>query len=209
MADVFLNLVFVIFSIMLAMIGAIIGAWLQHRYWIRQNQENSRTERKNAAFAVAHRAAELIDRRIHRQRRILWAVLGRNSNEIENERLAYKAAVDEWMGSLGRIKAELWTSFGRNESFYIEEGIHDSLMKNGRKIEIAIRNNNISGLSGAENELNVTNYRSFLFIQELLSRAQNENIRGLENRNSLLYSNWDNLSYSYLISRLFGLINSR
>jgi hypothetical protein len=206
MADIFLNLIFVVFSIILAIFGAIVGAWLQHRYWIRQNQENSRTERKNAAFAVAHRTAELIDKRIHRQRRILWAVLGRNPAEIENERLAYKAAVDEWMASLGRIKAELWTSFGKTESFSFEEDIHDLLAANGRKIELSIRNNSITAISGAENELNIISYRSFLYIQNLLSRAQNENIRGLENRNALLYSNWENLSYHYLFSRLFGLV---
>ncbi len=208
-SDILVSLIFTIFSIFLAILGAMIGARLQHRYWIRQNHETNRTERKNAAFSVAHRTLELIDRRINRQRRVLWAIRRGHPEDIEQERIAYKSAIDEWMENLGRLKAELWTSYGKDESDYIGDYIHNLIANNGRKIEEALRLKSKQPLTKIDEELNFISYRSFMFVQDLLSRAHEEKIRGLEDNYKVIYKNWENLSHSYLIARLFGISNYR
>ena len=205
MSDVLLNILFIIFTIFLAIIGAFIGAWLQHRNWIRQNKENDRQERMQAAFSIAHQVATLIGKRTHRQRRIIWAIQSGNDDEIENERIEYKKSVDEWMQNLGRIKSELWTYYGKTESFSFEQDVHDLLASNGRKIEYCISNKKAIKIHEIEKDLDFITYKCFLFSQELLHRAQEQNIRGLQNRHLLIYSNWSNLSYSYLLNRLFGI----
>lgn len=205
LSDITINFLFATFAIALAILGAIIGAWLQHRYWVRQNQFIKREERVRAAFSVAHRTIEAVDRRITRQRRFLWAIKSGVAEEIERDRISYRAAVDEWMENLGKLKAELWTSFGREEAFFLGEDIHSRLAENGREIEKALRKNNARSFHSIEHELSKISYRSFMFTQDLLDRTHKEKIRGLDNKHLLNYSNWSNLTHSYLIARLFGV----
>ena len=95
-----------------ALLLAVAAAWLQHRYWVHQNFEKRREEQKTAASAIAYELAHLLDRRLYRQRRFLWALRSGGDAAIEEARAEYQKILFEWNDNFGRIKAALWTSFG-------------------------------------------------------------------------------------------------
>lgn len=200
-----LDLVPIIFAIALAILGAIIGAWLQHRNWHRQRSEELREERTQRALSVAENIARLVDRRLYRQRRLLWALQRGDLDEIAVARQDYKDAVFEWMDNLGRIKAELWSSFDQHTATSFERQVHDKFAKIGREIEAAIRSSADNKLVQEEKKLNVLGYSSYRFVHSLLERISDENINGLSGKDSISFDNWNNLSSLVLLKRLFGL----
>lgn len=95
MGEVLLNFLFLVLSLALAVAGTAVGAWLQHRSWKHQHWEKIRTDRAEAALATVERASALIDKRLYRQRRLLWAIRRGDCTELEAERLEYRTAVFE------------------------------------------------------------------------------------------------------------------
>lgn len=205
MSDMALNFVFLILSLILAAIGAAVAAWLQHRSWVNQNWEQLRSERSKAALATVQRTSELIDRRLHSQRRLLWALREGERRKIEDRRNDYVAVIQEWMGSLGRTKAELWNAFGKYAAIDFERDIHDAFARNGRALEARIKSKERGGLHKEESDLNELGRSSYEKIQTLLERIDSGNLNGLQGRERLAIDNWDNLSSIQLYKRLFGL----
>lgn len=154
MGEIAINLLFLVLSLLLAVLGTIVGAWLQHRSWMHQQWEKLREDRRRTALATVERASELVDKRLYRQRRLLWAIRGGDRAEIESERGEYRSVVFAWMDNLGRIKAELWTSFDRYTAINFEEELHDVFAKNGRRLELALRTGQGTKLVSEERELN-------------------------------------------------------
>jgi|SRR5665213_1237744 len=209
MGEVGVNFIFLILSLGLAVLGAAVGATLQHRSWKHQHWERLRKDRARAALATVERASELIDKRLYRQQRLLWAIRRRDSLEIEAARKEYQSAVYQWMDNLGRTKAELWTSFDRWTAVSFEEQLHDRFARNGRRIEVVLRTGWGTSLSDEEKDLNRLGRSAYQFMQNLLGRIQREEISGLQGRHELSYRNWDNLSSAFLWARLFGVMPSR
>lgn len=209
MSDALTNFLFLIISLLLAIIGAAVGAWLQHRSWVQQNWDKLRLERRSAALEVVQRASEFFDKRLYRQRRMLWAVRGRDPQQIEIERQEYRKAVFEWMDNLGRTKAELWASFDRWTAVRFENELHDPLAEIGRRIEAALRTANGTKLAAEERDLDRLGRRGYEFMQYLLQRIQDEDLEGLRGHHDLKINNWENLSLSFLLARLFGVAPSR
>lgn len=209
MGDAIANFIFLIISLLLAIAGAAVGAWLQHGSWVQQNWDKLRSERKASALVVVQRASELFDRRLYRQRRLLWAVRGGDPPQIERELEEYRSAVFAWMDNLGRTKAELWASFDRWTATSFERELHDPLAEIGRRIERALRTGHGTMLSAEERDLNRLGRDGYEFMQRLLERIQDEDLEGLAGRYRLALNNWENLSVAYLLARLFGLSHSR
>ncbi|MDB5481920.1 MAG: hypothetical protein JWO83_2973 [Caulobacteraceae bacterium] len=148
----------------------------------------------------------MVDKRLYRQRRFLWAIRRGSPVEIETERQEYRSALFQWMDNLGRTKAELWVSFDKWTAMSFETQIHDRLARNGRRIELALRTGHGTNLTDEERDLDRLGRSSYEFMHRLLERIQREEINGLEGRNELSYRNWDNLSSGFLLARLFGLV---
>src|SRR5665213_298359 len=172
MGEVGVNFIFLILSLGLAVLGAAVGATLQHRSWKHQHWERLRKDRARAALATVERASELIDKRLYRQQRLLWAIRRRDSLEIEAARKEYQSAVYQWMDNLGRTKAELWTSFDRWTAVSFEEQLHDRFARNGRRIEVVLRTGWGTSLSDEEKDLNRLGRSAYQFMQNLLGRIQ-------------------------------------
>jgi hypothetical protein len=209
MGEIAINFVFLVLSLSLAVVGTVVGAWLQHRSWKHQQWEKLREDRTQAALATVERASQLIDRRLYRQRRLLWAVRRGLAAEIEVEKDEYRSAVFQWMDNLGRTKAELWVSFDQWTAISFEDQLHDPFARNGARIERALRTRQGTRLSEEERELNRLGRSSYEFMQQLLGRIQREEINGLVGRYELSYRNWENLTSGFLLARLFGLAAAR
>lgn len=205
MGDAALNFLFLLISLSLAIIGAIVGAWLQHRSWMNQHWEKVREERTKAALLAVEDAAKLIDRRLYRQRRFLWAARRGPSPELTAARQDYQEVIFEWMDNLGRLKAELWLSFDRWTAVRFEGDVHDEFASVGRRIERAVRGGRPTPLGQEERQLDALGRSSYEFIHELLRRVATEDIRGLSGRDQVSFENWNNLSTGFLLRRLFGL----
>ncbi|MFN7111055.1 MAG: hypothetical protein ACK4M2_05410 [Brevundimonas sp.] len=209
MSDFGLNALFLVIGTLLAALTAIIAARLAHQNWQNQNWEQKREERRTAALSTVSTISHLIDRRLQRQRRFLWALRRKNPDDRESARLEYALAVTEWMDNLGRSKAALWADFDRYTMVSFEEDVHDEFARIGRSLEAAYRTGRPKPLIDEERDLNKLGRLTYEYTSDLLKKISSEDIRGLRDRWALTYENWDNLSSSYLLSRLFDLGGKR
>lgn len=205
MGDAALNFLFLLISLSLAIIGAAVGAWLQHRSWMNQHWETLREEKTRFAQIAVENVAKLVDRRLYRQRRLLWAARKGPSRELDSALKDYQDVVFEWMDNLGRLKAELWMSFERWVAVRFEEEIHDEFASIGRAIEGVVRSGKPASLGGEERRLDELGLFSNQLIHSLLVRISNGQIRGLDDRDRVSLDNWNNLTTGFLLRRLFGL----
>jgi hypothetical protein len=209
MSDFGLNALFLVIGTLLAALTAVVAARLAHQNWQNQNWEQRREERRAAALSTVSTISHLIDRRLQRQRRFLWAVRRGAPQDREEAKVEYAAAVTEWMDNLGRSKAALWADFDRYTMVRFEDEVHDEFARIGRALERAYRTGRPVSLSNEESALNALGRSAYEYISDLLRRVNAEDIRGLRDRWALTYENWDNLSTSYLLSRLFDLGGNR
>jgi hypothetical protein len=209
MSDFGLNALFLVIGTLLAALTAIIAARLAHQNWQNQNWEQKREERRTAALSTVSTISHLIDRRLQRQRKFLWALRRKNPDDRESARLEYALAVTEWMDNLGRSKAALWADFDRYTMVSFEEDVHDEFARIGRSLEAAYRTGIPKPLIYEERDLNKLGRLTYEYTSDLLKKISAEDIRGLRDRWALTYENWDNLSSSYLLSRLFDLGGKR
>jgi hypothetical protein len=209
MSDFGLNALFLVIGTLLAALTAIIAARLAHQNWQNQNWEQKREERRTAALSTVSTISHLIDRRLQRQRRFLWALRRKNPDDRDSARLEYALAVTEWMDNLGRSKAALWADFDRYTMVSFEEDVHDEFARIGRSLEAAYRTGIPKPLIDEERDLNKLGRLTYEYTSDLLKKISAEDIRGLRDRWALTYENWDNLSSSYLLSRLFDLGGKR
>jgi hypothetical protein len=205
MSELVISLALVAFSVLLTVVGALLGAAYQQRNWRFQNFEQFRQQRLSQASKTVDGLSKLIDRRLYRQRRLLWAVRSGDQSELSEALQNYREILFEWMDSLGQIKAELWLSFDKYTAIRFEEEVHDRFAALGRQIEHVIRTKSRSLLVQEERRLNVLGRSSYEFVHQLLRRISQEDLSGLTGRDHISFENWDNLSTGYLVKRLFGI----
>lgn len=208
-SDFGLNALFLVIGALLAAMTAVVAARLAHQNWQNQNWEQRRDERRTGALATVSTVSHLIDRRLYRQRKFLWALRSAKPDEIEAAREAYAIVVAEWMENLGRSKAALWSDFDRTTMIEFERDIHDSFARIGRSLEGSYRSGVAERLGREEADLNALGRTAYEFTANLMKRINSEDISGLRGRWELSYDNWDNLSSSHLLSRLFDLGRNR
>lgn len=190
-----------------AFLTAVVVAQMQHRSWQHQQWEKLRSDRTQAALVTVERALALIDKRVDRQRRFLWAIRRGHAKDLEVARREYLAAIVDWNDSFGQIAAELWVVFDRRTARHFESEVNDRLVRNGSHLEAAYRSGSKANLP--EQELNELAAKSRNFMRQLLSRIQREDLSGLTVRYEISYENWDNLTLAFLWRRLFGVVPPR
>ena len=80
-------------SVLLTMLGALLGASYQYRNWKYQHWERFRQQRVKEAAATVAELAKLMDRRLYRQRRLLWTTRLGTSRELEDALKDYREAI--------------------------------------------------------------------------------------------------------------------
>ncbi|MBM3542979.1 MAG: hypothetical protein FJX44_00500 [Alphaproteobacteria bacterium] len=193
-----------------ALLFAAIGAWLQHRYWIQQNFEKRREEQKTAASTVAYEVAKLLDRRLYRQRRFLWALLSGDDTAIEAARAEYDEILFEWNDNFGRIKAALWTSFVRDVMLQFES-LNDRFSASGSELEAVYLGRLPKDPTLRQNEgfLRILGYDNYQFVHECLTDVRIDHVGDLQLFSHVSQENWNRLTSSFLLRRLFGLAQQR
>lgn len=190
----------------LALIGIVIGAMLQFRNWKHQNRETIRKEQREAAVDVVQQLASLLDRRLYRQRRYLYALYHRaDSARLDEARKEYNFILFEWNDNLGRFKAILTVLFDMRQALNLE-GFHDRFQGTGKNLELYDRSGHADyPLHSYEEALNILGAETSNWVAHLLERINCDRLRAYSSLFHVSHSNWDNLSTSYLLKRLFGL----
>jgi hypothetical protein len=205
LGEVAFNLTLILLSLTLAIIGAAVATRLQQRSWNERHWVETREKRTKSALATVESAARLIDKRLYRERRLLWASRREGTDEITAAQKEYQSVLFEWMDNLGRIKAELWHAFGKWAALQFEQNIHDEFVLIGIRIEAKLRGRELGSLAIEEQKLNVLGRTAYEFIYRLLELIAEEQLVGLTDRDAVTFENWNNLSIGFLVKRLFDI----
>jgi hypothetical protein len=163
------------------------------------------TEHKAEALNLTKEIAELMDRRLFRQRQFLWAVRSRVGEAVELAKEEYRAALFEWNDSFGRIRAGLWNSFGRETALSFENMLHSRFQRIGVRIEAAFLGEIKSSLTEEERQLNILGRDTYEFVHGLLKTIDRNDFYIYRKQFEVSHENWGNLSNFFLLQRLFGL----
>src|SRR5262245_45019156 len=135
------NLVPIVLGFVLTtVIGGLFASFLQHRSWQYQNASRLREEEHQKASEVCQRITGLVDKRLYRMERLLWAVTGRADGrvtvEVVNGRLReYDKVLLEWNDQLNARLAVVGAYFGKDVRDFLDHVVYEAFKKTGRRIE--------------------------------------------------------------------------
>jgi hypothetical protein len=112
--------------------------------------------------------SRLMDKRVYRTRRVLWAMRDNLPEpEIKERRTAYAETVREWNESLNRYYALTELSFGHSARIYLESAIFGEF-----RCISALLNAQTPDFSKIESRLDTMNPWVYKFNEEMLRRIQ-------------------------------------
>jgi hypothetical protein len=121
----------------------IAGGWwatrLQERSWARQNDVRLREAENERAGAACQELTLLLDRRLYRMLRLLWAANGSaTENEIERRRLEYLEVLFAWNDHLNTNLSLVGSYFGDEAREYLD-GLYEDFKRVGQSVEAVVR----------------------------------------------------------------------
>lgn len=126
-----------------SVVGGSLGYGFQRRTWKHQHEVQRREEEHRQALKTFEEISSLLDRRLHRSRRMYQALKTRNPNDADTESLMaartdYILALDSWNENLNRMLALTQTYFGMELRGYLEK-IQREYAAIGRAIDIFLQ----------------------------------------------------------------------
>jgi hypothetical protein len=105
-----------------------------------QNAARLREEERQKASDVCQRISSLVDKRLYRMQRLLWAIVGRANGrmtaEAVDDRLhEYDEVVYEWNDELNARLAVVGAYFGKGCSGFLDRVAYEAFMEPGQHIE--------------------------------------------------------------------------
>lgn len=119
------------------------GGWwaarLQERSWVRQNDVRLREAENERAGAACQDLMSLLDRRLYRMQRLLWAADGSgDDDEIERRRQEYVNVLIAWNDRLNTNLALVGSYFG-DEAKACLDGLYEAFKSVGQSVEAVVR----------------------------------------------------------------------
>lgn len=134
----------IVLTFLLTTIG---GGWwaskLQERSWVRQNDTRLREDESARANQTCTTLMSLLDRRLYRMQRLLWAATsdldGTIDHDVLEERLAaYVEVLFAWNDSLNTNLSLTGSYFGDDARAYLDH-LYEDYKRVGRQIEAVVR----------------------------------------------------------------------
>lgn len=123
-------------------IGGLWATRLQDRSWKKQNDARMREAESERAAAACQDITTLLDRRLYRMRRLLWAATGApgqvDEDELKARRSDYVDVLTAWNESLNVNLSLVGTLFGDDARVHLD-GLYEDFKHAGTKIEGIVR----------------------------------------------------------------------
>jgi hypothetical protein len=125
----------------------VVGGWwaarLQQRSWTRQNDVRLREEERARAGAACQDLMSLLDRRLYRMQRLLWAATAAadgstDGDELERRRKEYIEVLFCWNDRLNTNLSLIGSYFGDEARVYLD-GMYEDFQLIGQKVEAVVR----------------------------------------------------------------------
>jgi hypothetical protein len=119
------------------------GGWwaarLQERSWVRQNDIRLREAENERAAAACQDLMSLLDRRLYRMKRLLWAADGAaGDDEIERRLQVYVDILFAWNDRLNTNLSLVGSYFGDEARAYLD-GLYEDYKRVGQGVEAVVR----------------------------------------------------------------------
>lgn len=116
--------------------GTVLGTYLQYLSWTHQHEENLRQAERLSAERIAGEVSRMVDNRLYRMRRVLWA----SRREMRTPDLAarwdaYEQCLDLWNSSLNGTLAAIDRYFGTPVREEFERELHAGVRWIGGRME--------------------------------------------------------------------------
>ncbi|MAT35707.1 MAG: hypothetical protein CMK06_11325 [Ponticaulis sp.] len=196
-------------AIILAIVGAFAGSFLQHQFWRERNLEEIKKHELQAALELADQLGTAIDQRLYRQR-IYSSEVWRD--ELSPESLQqYRLALAEWMSKFSSMKSKIHVIFGDETMLHFENVVHNRLVRASEAVKLKVKyDNQLSPRDRAIYEQSEALFRSaelecYRFLKQINTRIEDGSFGVRRYINNLDYGKLNHIRYTYLISRIFNL----
>ncbi len=192
------------FGAFFTVVVVVFTAWVQHCYWAKRDKVRYYEKEEEAALSLIEDFSVLSYKRLHRQRRKLWSIRSEFSSQaVEKD---YSEVVSEWNEKLGVLLARIKYSFGSEAAREVEYDIQKDFYVLNNAI-INLENGVVSQGEAAEIEkrLNVLGSKIVAVIENLMIKVREGRFSTFPIEEQVSFGNRKNLSFSYLLARLFGL----
>ncbi|TDO45091.1 hypothetical protein EV643_114236 [Kribbella sp. VKM Ac-2527] len=125
----------------------VVGGWwaarLQERSWARQNDVQLRQAEQERAGAACQDLMSLLDRRLYRMQRLLWAAAtdrgaSLDLDEIERRRKEYVEVLFAWNDRLNTNLSLIGSHFGDEARVYLDR-LYEDFKRVGQDVEAVVR----------------------------------------------------------------------
>lgn len=122
----------------------IVGGWwaarLQARSWEEQNESRMREAETARAEQICQDLMSLLDRRLYRMLRLLWATTSNplDGGELERRRAEYVEVLISWNERLNMNLALVGSYFGDDARAHLDR-LYEDYKRVGRNVEAAVR----------------------------------------------------------------------
>jgi hypothetical protein len=126
--------------VLTTVIGGLFASFLQQRSWRYQNAARLREEERQKASDVCQRISSLVDKRLYRMQRLLWAINGRVHGRITPEMLDdrlrdYDEVLFEWNDQLNARLAVVGAYFGKDVRDFLDQVVYEAFSEAGQRLE--------------------------------------------------------------------------
>lgn len=131
----------VIGFVLTTVIGGLWATYLQQRSWTAQNEARLQEAEAARAGATCQTIMSLLDRRMYRMQRLLWAARSATSGDdvdLERRRRDYTKVLFDWNDRLNTNLSLVGTDFGEDARALLEE-LYEDFARVGGEIEAVLR----------------------------------------------------------------------
>ena len=126
--------------VLTTVIGGLFASFLQQRSWRYQNAARSREEERQKASEVCQRITGVVDKRLYRMQRLLWAITGRAAGHVSAEAVHdrlhdYDEVLVEWNDQLNARLAVVGAYFGADVRDFLDRVLYEAFKDAGRHLE--------------------------------------------------------------------------
>jgi FAD binding domain of DNA photolyase len=127
-----------------ALLGGLLGYFLQSRAWAHQHDVQRRDEERQQALKTFEEVSLLLDRRLYRMRRVYWAARRKARGTGDGTGLTsaqddYREVLAAWNDNLNRALAIVETYFGSPTRAMLEDEDYEEFTVAGRGLEEIVR----------------------------------------------------------------------